>query len=112
MNYSCDKARDDKATKIKETETNAVLDADWQKKSRASSRGIGIKDQRRELQYSQASNTEMYSELGELREINSFIKNEEERFNKLYDFEGIDNEGDDRIELRPIFRVINFFKRL
>lgn len=54
----------------------------------------------------------MYSELGELREINNFIKNEEERFNKLYDIEGNDNETDDRLEPRPIFRVIKFFKRL
>lgn len=82
LNYSCDKAREEK-TKLKETEIN-VLEGDWQRKSRASSRAIGIKDQRKELQYSQASNTEVFGELGELRELNNFIKNEEERFNKMY----------------------------
>jgi hypothetical protein len=46
---------------------------------------VGIKDQRKEINYSQASNTEVYGELGELRELNKFIKEEEDRFNRMYD---------------------------
>lgn len=30
----------------------------------------------------------------------------------MYDLEGIDNDGEEKFELRPIFRVIKFFKRL
>jgi len=61
LNYSCEKAREDKGARLKETDTHPNIDTEWQKKSRASSRVIGIKDQRKELQYSQASNSEIYT---------------------------------------------------
>jgi hypothetical protein len=53
---------------------------------------VGIKDQRREINetnkaYSVASQQEQIcNELGELRELNNYIRNEEERFGRLFDF--------------------------
>lgn len=61
LDYSCGKVREEKETRLKETETKQNLESDWQKKSRASSRAIGIKDQRKEIQYSQISNNETFS---------------------------------------------------
>lgn len=61
-------------------------------RDRSSSRLVGIKDQRREINetnkaYSVASQQEqIYNELGELRELNNYIRNEEERFGRLFDF--------------------------
>lgn len=57
LNYSCDQARNDKSTLLKDTKTRPnLVEVDWDKKSRSSSRVVGIKDQRKELQNSQASN--------------------------------------------------------
>ena len=66
------------------------------------------------MRQSQASaSSDIHSELGELREINHFILNEEERFNKMFNLLPEDNiESELKLDSRPIFRVIKFFKRL
>ena len=103
LNYSCDKMREEK-------------DKDHglcrESRERSSSRAIGIKDQRKEIQYSQGSNSDAFGELGELREINNFIRGEEERFIKLYDMQHENDMEEDKLDSRPIFRVIKFFKRI
>lgn len=112
LDYSCGKVREEKETKLKETETKQNLESDWQKKSRASSRAIGIKDQRKEIQYSQVSNNETFSQLGQLREMYTLIRKEEERFNKLFELQVIDENQIENTEVRPIFKVLKFLKRV
>jgi hypothetical protein len=45
-----------------------------------------------------------------LRELNNYLKNEEDRFNKLFSLE--EREENEDYDTRPIFRVIRFFKNL
>jgi hypothetical protein len=74
---------------------------------------IGIRDQRREIHHSHGSNSDVYNELGELRELSNFVRNEEERFSKLYDLQPESEfDEEDKLDPRPIFRVIKFFKRI
>ena len=51
MNYSCDKMREDK---------DKEHGLSRESRERASSRAIGIKDQRKEIQYSQGSNSDAF----------------------------------------------------
>lgn len=52
-------------------------------------------------------------EVGELRELNNYLKNEEERISKLYNLVDLDESSQlNQKEARPIYRVIRFFKIL
>ena len=57
LNYSCDKMKEEKENvhKVRSEYDHELL------RERSSSRAIGIKDQRKEIQYSQASNSDAYN---------------------------------------------------